>query len=290
MSLTKLKVLVFGAKGWIGNQLCELMRLDPDLEVISAESRADDELEAEIEIIDMQPDRIVCLIGRTNGPGFNSIDYLEQKGKLVENVRDNLYAPLILAQIATKYKIHFTYLGTGCIFNGGYDDGGFGEDDRPNYFGSSYSTVKGFTDRLMHMFYHVLNIRIRMPVSADLNSRSLITKLLSYKKICNTANSITILPTVLPIMIDMIKNKISGTINMTNPGVITHNEILTLAKEIYDPNLYWENFSEEEQSKILASGRSNNHLNTNKLQQLYPDIVPVKEAIRQVLIQMKSQL
>jgi 3,5-epimerase/4-reductase len=285
-----MKILVFGGKGWIGTQLCDLMSGDPDLEIIHAESRADDELRTELEILDTEPDRIVCLLGRTSGPGCNSIDYLEQKGKLIENLRDNLFAPLVLANIATKYDIHFTYLGTGCIFNGGYDIGGFVEDDLPNYFGSSYSTVKGFTDRIMHMFDNsVLNIRIRMPVSADLNPRSLITKLLSYKKICSTDNSITVLPEMLPIMIDLIKRGTTSTINLTNPGTISHNEILEMAREIINPYHTWENFTEEEQSKILASSRSNNYLNTDKLQQMYPCVLPVESAIRKVLTTISNQ-
>ena len=41
----------------------------------------------------------------------------------------------MLAMICNKENIHFTYLGTGCIFD--YDDkhiSGFKEDDVPNFF------------------------------------------------------------------------------------------------------------------------------------------------------------
>ena len=40
----------------------------------------------------------------------------------------------------------------------------------------------------------------------------------------------------------------------------TKNEILTMYKEIVDPNFTWENFDIEEQNKILDSKRSNNYL------------------------------
>jgi 3,5-epimerase/4-reductase len=46
-----------------------------------------------------------------------STDYLEKPGKLVENVRDNLFAPIALAILCKDRGIHFTYMGTGCIFN-----------------------------------------------------------------------------------------------------------------------------------------------------------------------------
>ncbi len=70
---------------------------------------------------------------------------------------------------------------------------------------------------------------------------------------------------------------------MTNPGAITHNDILEMYKEIVDPAFTWQNFSVEEQDKILLSGRSNNVLETTKLQELYPNVKPIKESIREVL-------
>ena len=71
--------------------------------------------------------------------------------------------------ICKKYGIHYTYLGTGCIFEYdtehpfGEEVNGFKEDSLPNFVGSSYSIVKGFTDRLLHNFEdNVLNLRIRI--------------------------------------------------------------------------------------------------------------------------------
>ena len=40
--------------------------------------------------------------------------------KLLLNLRDNLYAPLLLARLCEQAGIHFTYFGTGCIFK--YDE------------------------------------------------------------------------------------------------------------------------------------------------------------------------
>ena len=47
---------------------------------------------------------------------FTTIDYLEQPGKLKENVRDNLFNPLTSAFVfKQEIGIYFTYLGTGCM-------------------------------------------------------------------------------------------------------------------------------------------------------------------------------
>lgn len=277
-----MKWLIFGYKGWIGQQVIKLLEKDEHT-VITSDVRADDEKNVEKLVTEVLPDRVVSLIGRTHGIGYSTIDYLEQKGKLVENVRDNLYGPLSLAFVCKKYNIHYTYLGTGCIFSG-YDQE-YTENSNPDYYGSSYSVVKGFTDRLMKQFESdVLNVRIRMPITSESNNvRNFIYKITHYEKICSMNNSMTVLPELLPKMIDMAEKKVTGTINLTNPGGITHNEILDMYKEIVDPSFTWQNFTVEEQDKILLSGRSNNVLDTSKLQELYPDIQPIKESIRNVL-------
>ena len=85
----------------------------------------------------------------------------------------------------------------------------------------------------------------------------------------------------------MMKNKITGTINLTNPGLISHNEILEMYKEIVDPSFKWKNFSQEEQRKILAADRSNNYLDTSVLEKLYPDIKNIKVSVKDCLYEYK---
>jgi 3,5-epimerase/4-reductase len=278
-----MKWLVFGYKGWIGQKVVKLLETIEEYTVVTTDIRADDEKNIDKLLQEIQPDRVVSLIGRTHGPGYSTIDYLEQKGKLVENVRDNLYGPLVLGLLCKKYNIHFTYLGTGCIFSG-YDEE-YTEQSSPDFFGSSYSVVKGFTDRLMKQLDdNVLNVRIRMPITSEKdNVRNFIYKITHYEKICSMKNSMTVLPELLPLMIDMADKKQTGTVNLTNPGAITHNEILEMYKEIVDPVFTWQNFTIEEQDNILLSGRSNNVLDTTKLVDLYPNVKPIKESIREVL-------
>jgi 3,5-epimerase/4-reductase len=294
-----MKVLLYGKNGWIGNQVYELLLNNPNHEIIIANERAENYKELEDEIKRVNPTHVISLIGRTYGTigdkKYTTIDYLEQPGKLRENVRDNLYSPLVLAILCQKHNIHYTYLGTGCIFK--YDEehpfgqeiNGFTENDTPNFFESGYSTVKGYTDKLMHLFKdNVLNVRIRMPITCDMNSRNFITKIITYEKICSVPNSMTILPELLPLMIDMAEKKITGTINLTNPGLISHNEILEMYKEIVEPNFTWKNFTIEEQNKILAAGRSNNYLDTSRLEELYPSVKNIKVSVRECLERMKE--
>ena len=142
----------------------------------------------------------------------------------------------------------------------------------------------------MHFFpNNVLNVRIRMPITDEYNSRNFITKITNYEKICSVPNSMTVLDELLPMMIDMAVNKTTGTINLTNPGLITHNEILEMYKDIVDPNFTWNNFTPEEQAKILAAGRSNNYLDTSRLESLYPNVKNIKDSVKDALIRMSNK-
>lgn len=278
-----MKVLIYGGHGWIGNQLIELLN-SKSIENHTSDIKIGFENNFEKiskEIKESNATHVMCVLGRTHGPGCSTIDYLEQKGKLVENVRDNLYSPIVLSHICTQNDVHLTYIGTGCIFNGD----NITEDTLPNFFGSSYSIVKGFTDRLLKDMYSnsVLNLRIRMPINAEKNPRNLITKLTKYSKICSIDNSMTVLPDILPIIINMMQDRKVGTFNMTNPGVISHNQILSLYKQYVDPSFEWDNFDIDEQNKVISSERSNNHLDTSKLQMMYPNVLNVYEAVEKIM-------
>jgi 3,5-epimerase/4-reductase len=180
-------------------------------------------------------------------------------------------------------------MGTGCIFE--FDEEhtltngvGFTPDDLPNFFGSKYSLIKGFTDRLMHLFKRgIMNVRIRMPITADNSPKNFITKITNYEKICSVPNSMTVLPELIPVMIDLINRKYSGTVNLVNPGLISHNEILELYRNIVDPEFKWKNFTIAEQDEILLGKRSNNLLNTDFIEKEYPNVLGIRDSIIRVL-------
>jgi len=284
---TSLKWLIYG-KGWISNHFVDnLKTLRSKDTIIIGESRVDNVKTLKMELETIKPDRVVSLIGRTNGKNFTTIDYLEQKDKLVENIRDNLFSPVVLALLCNELNMHFSYLGTGCIFTTKNKET-YDEKAEPNFFGSSYSTVKGFTDRLFHLLPGTLNLRIRMPITNERHPRNFITKITSYAKICSVPNSMTVLSTLIPVMIQMSIDKITGTYNMCNPGTITHNRILELYKQIVDPSFTWVNFSIEEQNKILLSQRSNNELDATKLLK-YAKVPDIETAVIQVLNEMANK-
>lgn len=282
-------VILYGGNGWIGSQLSLLLSNDSRVSILYVSDIRVEEVEKVCDEMDrIQPTHVICCIGRTHGVYegkiIPTIDYLEKPGKLNDNVRDNLSAPITLANLCQKRNIHMTYLGTGCIFE--YDDihdhtVGFKESDVPNFFGSSYSIVKGHTDQLMRLF-PVLNVRIRMPITSESNPRDFITKIVGYERICSVANSMTVLDELLPLMVDMAITKRIGTINLVNPGTITHEEVLSLYREYVDPTKTWKTMTYEEQNQLLASKRSNNMLDTSLLESWY-QVTDIHTAVKNAL-------
>jgi len=285
-----MKILVYGHKGWIGSMFIDILK-GKGLNYCTTNTRCDNDIDLINDLNEIKPTHVISFIGRTHGligdKTYSTIDYLEEPGKLKENINDNLFSPLQLALLCNERKIHYTYLGTGCIFS--YRDGiisdenGFIENDLPNFFGSQYSTVKGFTDRLMKFIPNTLNLRIRMPIVNYDNPRNFITKITKYDKICSVPNSMTVLTELLPYIIELMNINYTGTLNFTNPGSISHNEILEMYKEYVDPEFTWQNFTIEEQNQILKSERSNNLLDTTYLEQLFPEIKNIKDSLKYIL-------
>ena len=284
--LERERVLVYGGGGWIGGMFCQILQ-EQGVEYVAATCRVGDDSDSVVreEILQVAPSHVASFLGRAFGPGSNTIDYLEGgTDKLVINLRDNLFSPMLLAEICRELGIHFTYIGTGCIFDytneRPYGSTPFTENDTQNFFGSSYSVVKGCTDRLIHHFSNTLNVRIRFPITYDSNKRNVITKLASYPKILSIPNSVTVLPELLPVLLDMMRKRHVGTINLVNRGPISHQEILSEYVKCVDPTHTYELVEEDSDfGKALKSKRSNCYLDTSRLEGIYPKLTTAKEAV-----------
>jgi 3,5-epimerase/4-reductase len=244
------------------------------------------------ELDDEKPTFVINAAGLTGRP---NVDWCEDHK--AEVIRVNVIGTMSLMDLTHARGIHLTNFATGCIYS--YDDeheiGGvrFKEDDPANFFGSFYSRSKAMVESMaLEAYDNLLMLRLRMPISDDLHHRSFVTKISKYAKVVDIPNSMSILHDLLPIAMTMTERRLTGKYNFTNPGAISHNEILALYKEYIDPTFWWDNFTEAEQNAILKSGRSNNTLDTDKLEEALPDIrvPPVREAIVGVFQRMRENL
>lgn len=271
------KVLVFGGKtGWIGGKMYDLCK-EKGIEVLNAESRVEQRESVAKELDEIKPSHVLMAAGITGRP---NIDWCEDHKP--ETIRVNVIGTLNVADLCHERDIHVTVYATGCIF--AYDDKhplgsgiGFTEEDTPNFDGSFYSKTKGYMEPLLKCYPNCLILRVRMPVSDDLFHRNFVTKIAKYERIVNIPNSMTILHEMLPASLAMAKKGLTGVYNFTNPGVISHNEVMELYKKYIDPTYTYQNFTLEEQAKILKAGRSNNELDTTKLMRDMPEGVEINE-------------
>ena len=281
-------ILVFGGKnGWIGQKLVQLLK-DSGHHPICAESRLENRQDIINEIEHTKPEAIINAAGITGKP---NVDWCEDHKQ--ETLRTNVIGTLNLADVAFQHGLHLTNISTGCIYE--YDEKhpmgsgiGFTEDEEPNFTGSFYSRTKIMMEKMILEYPNVLNLRVKMPISLELD-KGFVGKLAKYKKLINIPNSITILDDLLPIAIDMTLKGISGNFNFVNPGTMSHHEVMDLYKHYIDPNHSYEGFSLEEQAQILKARRANAELSTEKLLKLYPNIPKVKESLNQLLIRIRAQ-
>ena len=276
-----MKFLLYGGKGWIGSKINKLLDT-PENDIHFGTSRCDNYDQVYQEISTIMPDRVICTIGRTSGKGIGNIDYLETA--TYENLRDNLFAPITVIEICHVLGIHVTYMGTGCIYDGQND---YTESDEPNFTGSKYSLIKGFTDKLTSDYIDVcLNVRIRMPIDdiTDTSSKNLLTKIKSFSHVITDQNSMSYLPTLLPVLIDMIIKKHTGTINLVNPKSISPAEIADIINppNLETPTIQKITSQDLMTQKMVQAPRSNNTLSTDKLLSLYPDIPDIRTIINKL--------
>jgi dTDP-4-dehydrorhamnose reductase len=278
--------LVFGGKtGWIGQKVVALLEKDGHA-VYAAQSRLEERQAVQREIDQLKPD---CVINTAGVTGVPNVDWCESNKQ--ETIRSNIIGALDLADICCMKDIHMINLGTGCIYE--YDEKhqmgsgiGFTEEEEPNFHGSFYSHTKVMLDDLLKNYPNVLNLRLRMPISGDFHPRNFVTKITKYQKVVNVPNSMSVLDDLLPLIPIMAERRLVGTYNFVNPGVISHNEILDMYIKYVNPEFRYQNFTIEEQDKILKARRSNNHLDASKLVKEFPGLPSIKDAVENAMKKM----
>lgn len=270
------RFLVFGGRGWIGSQVVANLQQN-GYTVLSSRVRMQNRDQLVQEVEDFQPTHILNFAGVTGRP---NVDWCESHKE--ETVRANVIGCLTLCDVAFERKIHVTNLATGCIYHfdearpmGKYNKqkndwlncGKFHESDEPNFDGSWYSRTKGYVDRILfHAYDNVLTLRLRMPISDDLSPRNFVTKITNYQKVVNIPNSMSVLYDLIPLMLSMANADMNGLYNFTNPGVISHNQVLDLYKKVVDNDFEYKNFDLKAHNKVVVAKRSNNELTTTRLE------------------------
>lgn len=282
------KVVIFGP-GWLGNKFqiyLEQRGYATDMpDRLSGDIADATKVRAVLE--NCKPDIVINAAGKTGRPNIDWCEASEENKQAT--IRGNITGPLVLAEECARRGVQMVHLSSGCVFSGASPkEGGFTEEDAPNP-NSFYGWTKAHADEVLKR-YPVLILRIRMPISGDVNPRNLIYKLTHYPKVIDVINSVTVIDDLLAATRTLLEKGKTGIYNMVNPVPVYHREILAWYKQLVDSAHTYELVPSEDIVKLASTGRSNCVLNTAKLMQDVPDVRSAPEAIAQALRQYAAGL
>lgn len=275
-----MKVLLFGPRGYLGQQFLTLL---PDALTSDADIADAPAVGAALDAL--RPDVVINAAGKTGRP---NIDWCEDHRE--ETLRANVTGPLVLLEECGKRGVSWVHLSSGCIYDGDKGGEGWSEDDPPNFSGSFYSRTKAWADQILREFpacpersRGVLILRLRMPFDDSTNPRSLLMKLTHYRKVLDVENSLTYLPDFLKAAQILIEGRKTGIYNVVNPGSISPYRLMELYSEIVDPDHRFERLTLSRLSSVVRAGRSNCILSTEKLEREGILLRPIEDAVRAAL-------
>ena len=234
-------MLIVGSNSFIGNYIKGyLIKNNTDFSELNEYNTS----KLRDKIIEINPKFVIC-----------AINYSENN--LEENLKYNIELPLLINEICIELNIHCTQICNGCL----YTDNNTNENAIPNLNVSSYSIVSSLKNKILN---NCLNLRFRYPVSGDLNPNCYLSKLVSYSKVLNCDNSISVLPSLIPLMFKLINDKQIGVYNFVNNGSINSIDLLIKYKSSVDSDSKILEMSKKEHDTTVGE-RSNVIVNNSKL-------------------------
>ncbi len=276
-----MKILIIG-KGYLGTRCAESWEnteiTDKHIQTV------EDVLEL---LVEHKPDVVLNAAGIVGKP---NVDWCETNQ--LATIKGNTVLPLIVADACQQKGIYMLHIGTGCIFYGeSPDPKGWKENDYANP-SAVYTRTKYAADLALSTLTNVGIARIRMPLDDRSHPANLIGKLISFDKVVDVANSLTVVEDMIKVFYQLLAKKAEGIFHVVNPGSIKHKEIIAMYEEIVDPKHKNEWISEEELVKqgMADKPRSNNIMQSNNLAKLGISMRPVKEAVRDAMQKYKESI
>jgi len=226
----KPRILIFG-KGFIGSRLQETLGGRISRRLIMSFS------DAEAEFKKYRPDIIINCIGYTGKRNVDDCE-LDKDNSLMANT----FVPIILAELALRNKVKLVHISSGCIYHYDYKKSKpVTEAEIPCFFDLFYSRTKIYAERALEVLSSTNNIliaRIRIPLDDRPHSRNILDKLINYRKIIDTPNSVTYIPDFIQALRYLIKVDARGIYNVVNKGGLRYPKLMEVYKK-YVPDFKW---------------------------------------------------
>ncbi len=230
------------------------------------------------EIKKYKPEVVLNCIAKTGRP---NIDWCENNKE--KTYFSNVIVPHYIAKVCSFYGKKMVHISTGYFYDGNKNGEGYSEKDEPNSINNYYNFTKFEAEKRLQNFDNVLQLRINMPSDKIPHERNLITRLLGYKKIVKSYNSITIVDDFIKILKYLIKKDSRGIFNVVNEGIISFDEILDMYSEISGISKKYELITQDELNSAVKAKRSACILSVKKLEGSGINVPNIKVSMRKCL-------
>ena len=212
----KIDTVILGPNGYIGKHLLKhipnSMGLNTRLEHL-------DELKKYLNIL--KPKNVISAAGISGKP---TIDWCESHK--AETIFTNVTCQLQLIHLCKELGIHLTIIGSGAVYNGNKL---FTEEDEPTFKGTFYSRARVVLEDIIRSNYtqDVLYLRVLYQITGDGDHRCFVEKLKSRRaNIHDTKVTVSVLPSLLPKLPQLLDQKVTGILNFVNDDVISLPDLL----------------------------------------------------------------
>lgn len=244
--------ILLGSTGLLGSYTYEYFK-NIGKNIICIPTRLEDHNSLHDQFKFYNPKHIICAAGISGKP---SIKWCETNR--YETYETNYVSIINLAKICKELSIHLTIYGSGLIYG---ENKVYSETDKPDKKDMYYCRLRAQLENDMD-FKNILYLRMLYPIVYNNHPKCLLSKLENFRKLNDTKVNITILPSLMPLMVNMIDKNIDGIFNFVNEGLISLVDIL----DIYDGDLEYivvkshENTPELDVTKLK---KINNNININ---------------------------
>lgn len=275
--MTPERILIFG-QGQLGTYY-RLYFEEKGMVVINPRVEIRDEVAVRNQITMAKPDLVINCAAKTN------IDWCEENR--IEAFNINTLGADTIGKVCAETGAYLLHVSSGCLQESKNASEIRIEDDPPSPL-CFYSWTKVWAenlllDRARKEGLKVLILRPRQLLSAMVSPRNAVTKMLTYTKFIDTANSCTVVEDLMWVTEELVNRDATGIFNVVNPGITTPYEIATMLKEIVKPEMQFVKISKEELNHLTLAKRIDAVLSTQKLESLGLVLPEIHERLREIL-------
>lgn len=305
------KVVLLGARGYVGRAFENHLREEGAQVVVLSRSEVDySQFPVLLQFLnENRPDFLINCAGYTGKPNVDACETAR-----AETLAGNALLPQTVGHACAAAGVSWGHVSSGCIYNGAHvwragrwetakdltrpelwhlamkepnQVKGFKETDAPNFSFrdppcSFYSGSKALGEETLKGLPGTYIWRLRIPFDQVDNPRNYITKLLRYPRLYNNLNSLSHLGDFAAACYALHKKEAPfGIYNVTNPGFVSTEEVVSLIQEQLHPAKEFKFFANDDEFYTTAAKtpRSNCILDTQKLLAQGIEMRPVREAL-----------